>query len=86
MKPYKFLDRDDLYAIIDSIEEAVSHIHNAEDALEGVEFVGKASILAELTDVVNDLYDELPDVQAAAADKDKEEEKALNREYYRSVV
>lgn len=86
MKSYKYLDRDDLYAIIDSIEEALNGIHNAEEALEGVEFIGKAGILAELSDIANDLCDELPSVQAAAAEKDKEEEHALNREYLRGVV
>ncbi len=83
---YKALDRDELYAILDSIEEAMNHIHNAEEALENIEFVGRAGILEELADIVNDMCDEMPAIQAAAAEKDKEEEQALNREYWRSVI
>lgn len=83
---YKGKDSEELYNSITDIEEAIFHLRQARELVEGSVIEAKNCVIEEINDMINDLADELPEIQESYTDACKAEEQAETRDYYSAVA
>lgn len=73
----------DAYELMDRLETALRHIRMAEEELDGTPY---AVIMHDLTDIANDLIDEMLDVDKECLEENRQQQEEQERDYYAAVV
>ena len=71
------------YEKLEALQYALRHVRLAEEALDGSSY---AVIMHELTDVANDLIDEMLDVDKECLEENRQQQEEQERDYYAAVV
>ena len=73
----------DAYEKLEALQDALRHVRLAEEALDGSSY---AVIMHELTDVVNDLNEEILDVDAECLEANRQQQQEQERDYYAAAI
>ena len=71
------------YEKLEALQDALRHVRLAEEALDGSSY---AVIMHELTDVVNDLNEEILDVDAECLEANRQQQQEQERDYYAAAI
>ena len=71
------------YEKLEALQDALRHVRLAEEALDGSPY---AVIMHELTDVANDLIEEMLDVDKECLEANRQQKEEQERDYYAAVV
>lgn len=71
------------YEKLEALQDALRHVRLAEEALDGSPY---AVIMHELTDIANDLIDEMLDVDKECLEENRQQQEEQERDYYAAVV
>ena len=71
------------YEKLEALQDALRHVRLAEEALDGTPY---AVILHDLTDIANDLIDEMLDVDKECLEANRQQQEEQERDYYAAVV
>lgn len=83
---YEERDYDDLALAKGRLMEIIDIMCEAKDLLQGVEFVGKATLENYIEDAISEAADDQSDLDEAMTEKAHQEQAAEIREYWRSVL
>ena len=73
----------DAYEKLEALQDALRHVRLAEEALDGTPY---AVIMHDLTDIANDLIDEMLDVDKECLEANRKQQEEQERDYYAAVV
>lgn len=83
---YEGRDYEDLSDNKDRLEGILKALYEAQDLIQGADFVGKATLENYIEDAISEAADSKSDIDEAMTEKAHEEEAEEIREYWRSVI
>lgn len=83
---YEGRDYEDLSDNKDRLEGILKALYEAQDLIQGADFVGKATLENYIEDAISEAADSKSDIDEAMTEKAQEEEAEATREYWRSVI